>query len=202
MNKSTVRKIRISAAIALILSICVSLCGFEAACDEVRGSVLRLHILANSNSLEDQALKLKVKDAVAKFAEKEFADCSSLEQAMCSAEEKIGEIEQIAARAVKENGFAYNVSAEVKKEYFETRIYDEFTIPAGVYNSLIIKIGQAKGKNWWCVLFPSLCVSAALDDAEKYMGNKPAMIIKNSNKFQLRFKIIEYYQNLKKIISK
>ncbi len=202
MNTNIKTKLRISVAISLVICICVSLIGFEANCEDLRNNILRLHILANSDSDADQALKLKVRDEIINRSEINFEACTNLEEALKKTEQLLPEIEKIAQKTIYDNGFSYSVTAEIGKEYFKTRIYDEFTLPAGYYDSLIIKIGEANGKNWWCVIFPSMCVPAACDDLENYVGEGAANISENRNKYQVRFKIVEYYQNFKKILSK
>ena len=125
--------------------------------ERISDDVFRLHILANSDNEEDQQLKLKVRDAVLKKGQNVFTDCSSLEEIIASCESNIDLFEETATECIKENGYNYSVNAYVDKEYFNTREYEEITLPSGIYNALKIEIGEAKGHNWWCVMFPPIC---------------------------------------------
>ncbi|MBQ0083501.1 MAG: stage II sporulation protein R [Clostridiales bacterium] len=203
MKKITIKKIRISLAVALILCVAASLTHFESACRDLRDNVLRLHILANSDSDADQALKLKVRDAVIECGAAKLDNCDNLDEALIVAAENKEKILETARNVIKQNGYDYSVSLEIGKEYFSTRVYDEFTLPAGNYDSVIIKIGNAEGKNWWCIMYPSFCVRAASNcDLEKAAGKDGAEIALKPQKYQIRFKIVEYYESLKKIITK
>ena len=189
--------------IGLVVCMCTSVVKFEASCMDIRDNVLRLHILANSDSQSDQQLKLKVRDAVINESETDFDRCTDLEDALNKAEASIDSIKDTAQRVIAENGYDYNVEVAVGTEFFNTRVYDELTLPAGFYKSLIIKIGDAKGKNWWCVMYPSICVGTATkNDFESAVGDDGAEIAENPIKYQVKFKIVEYYQNFKKNILK
>ena len=145
----------------MLCAIFMSLSSFNTACDDLRDNVLRLHIIANSNSNEDQQLKLKIRDSILKESENIFSHSENIEQAIDSAEISLDKIETIANRVIKENNFDYKATAEVKTSYFETRVYDNFTLPAGNYESLVINLGKSEGKNWWCVIFPEICLPSA-----------------------------------------
>lgn len=141
------------------------LCCFSAFaedCTQVRQDTLRLHILANSDSQEDQALKLLVRDRILEETAGLFSGTASREEAILAAQEAMPQILDTARQAIREKGFSYSVSGKVERVYFNTRQYDSAILPAGVYDAVQIKIGKAEGKNWWCVLFPPLCVGAAL----------------------------------------
>lgn len=129
--------------------------------DELRGSVLRLHILANSDSDEDQRLKLCVRDALLEKSSDIFGDAESLESAEAAAQDKLGEIEKIAEKTLRAQGCSVSVKAELTDMYFNDRVYGDITMPAGEYRALRIEIGEAKGHNWWCVMYPPLCIPAA-----------------------------------------
>jgi stage II sporulation protein R len=127
--------------------------------DELRGSVLRLHILANSDSDRDQKLKLMVRD---KLLESDiFGDADSLSEAENIAEKKLGYIENLAEKTLHEHGCYKKVSAEIADVEFDERVYGDITMPSGTYRALRIKIGNAQGHNWWCVMYPPLCLPAA-----------------------------------------
>ena len=161
------KKIEFSILISLIISILIAnFSVFSANCEEVRGEVLRLHILANSDSEEDQNLKLKIRDKILESSASLFEGGKNLEDAKMAAQQNLSKITEIAQNEVYAQGYFYEVSAELGESFFETREYDNVTLPAGIYSALIIKIGKAKGKNWWCVLFPALCIPAAQGEKE------------------------------------
>ncbi|MDE5604676.1 MAG: stage II sporulation protein R, partial [Eubacterium sp.] len=132
--------------------------------ERISNDVFRLHILANSDDEADQALKLKVRDAVLEKGQSVFMDCNSLDEIINSCENNIDLFEETAEECIIENGYDYSVNAYVDKEYFNTREYEEITLPSGMYNALKIEIGEAKGHNWWCVMFPAICLSAVSDN--------------------------------------
>lgn len=133
---------------------------FSASCEEVQGEVLRLHIPANSDSDEDQAIKLKLRDALLERFGGELSECGDLRSASALAEEKIPEIERFANDFLSENGFSYGAKAELVEMYFTTREYERLILPAGRYTALRVTLGSGEGKNWWCVIFPQLCLPA------------------------------------------
>ena len=147
--KIHLNRLAASALIALIICLTASITGFEGKCQDLRDNVLRLHIIANSDSETDQALKLKVRDALIDSKVVDFDSCTNLLEAKEKAKAELKTITEIAQNEISKNGFNYNVEVLVDKSYFETRVYDNFTLPAGEYDSVIVKIGAAKGKNWW-----------------------------------------------------
>lgn len=201
MKKSTIKKITISLSLAFVLTVLMGLVSFEANCEDIRNNVLRLHVLANSDTKTDQELKLKVRDAIIEKSGVEFDSCTNLETAMQISTKSLPDWQQTAKGVIKENGFNYDVNVSLKKSYFDTRVYEEFTLPAGYYNAVRIEIGEANGQNWWCVMFPSLCLSAASKDkASKYFDKEAAEIVTNSQKYEIRFKTIEIFEKIKKNI--
>ncbi len=163
------------------------------ALDELRGSVLRLHILAESDSEYDQNLKIKVRD---KLLESDiFSGAKSLEEAEKLAEEKLPEIIDIAEQTLMENGCDIPVTAELTDMDFDERVYGNITMPSGNYRALRIKIGSAKGRNWWCVMYPPLCIPSACEieeneDAEEvFFTEKEIDIMNKPKKYKVRFAI-------------
>ena len=127
-----------------------------------------------------------------------FTDCSSLEDIIASCESNIDLFEETATECIKENGYHYSVNAYVDKEYFNTREYEEITLPSGIYNALKIEIGEAKGHNWWCVMFPAICLSAVSDsELNNILDEEEFELINSDNKFEIRFKIVEIYEKIK-----
>lgn len=171
--------------------------------ENISDQVFRLHILANSDSAEDQQLKLKVRDEILKKGETVFASSNSLEETIELCKNNIALFQQTAEQCLKDNGSDYDVKVYVDKEYFNTREYDEITLPSGIYNALKIEIGQGKGHNWWCVMFPAICLSSVTDDElNKYLSEDEQKLVNSDSKYEVRFKIVEIYEKVKsKIIS-
>ncbi len=171
--------------------------------ENISDQVFRLHILANSDSAEDQQLKLKVRDEILKKGETVFASSNSLEETIELCKDNIALFQQTAEQCLKDNGSDYEVKVYVDKEYFNTREYDEITLPSGIYNALKIEIGQGKGHNWWCVMFPAICLSSVTDDElNKYLSEDEQKLVNSDSKYEVRFKIVEIYEKVKsKIIS-
>lgn len=171
--------------------------------ENISDQVFRLHILANSDSAEDQQLKLKVRDEILKKGETVFASSNSLEETIELCKDNIALFQQTAEQCLKNNGSDYEVKVYVDKEYFNTREYDEITLPSGIYNALKIEIGQGKGHNWWCVMFPAICLSSVTDDElNKYLSEDEQKLVNSDSKYEVRFKIVEIYEKVKsKIIS-
>ncbi len=131
---------------------------------EIYTGVLRLHVLANSDSEEDQALKLKVRDAILDASAPLLEDCSSRDDAIATVREHLFVLEHAAQSAIAEAGRADTVRLELGEEVYPTREYESFCFPSGSYVSLRVLIGDAEGQNWWCVLFPPLCLGAATQE--------------------------------------
>ena len=182
-----------------ICSVFWSMASFDANCEELRDNVLRLHIVANSDLTADQELKLKIRDEILKKSETIFEKSTDLNSALQKAEENLENYEQIANRVIKEQGFNYSATAKIGKRFFETRVYDDFTLPAGEYDALIVELGEGVGKNWWCVIFPGVCVptekGASLKDS---VGEKSAKIAENPKPYKMRFKSVEIYEKIKR----
>ena len=202
MSKSVLKRIRVSVLVALVFCIIISMVTFDAKCEDLRNNVLRLHIRANSDSEADQDLKLKVRDAVLKNTGVQFNKCTNLEEAIIAAHDSVDEIKATAEQVVRENGYNYEIEVEIGEAYFDTREYENFTLPAGFYNSVIIKIGKAQGKNWWCVMFPSLCVPSSSARLENSVEKGSAKIAQNASNYKMAFKTVEIYEKIKKIVLK
>jgi len=193
---------RLDAALAggLLLAMLVSpLAGFGQRCAQVRDEVLRLHILANSDSPADQALKLQVRDAVLRETGPLFSDAGTLEEAWARAAENLPAIEETARRTLAENGCELPVRAELTRSYFNTRQYDRATLPAGEYDALRLTIGEARGKNWWCVMFPPLCVPAAAEEEETEDAAEAVQDIRVLNEephYRLAFASVEWVEGI------
>ncbi len=193
------RTAELSVFFGLLCAVALSFAQFEAACDDLRTNVLRLHIIANSDSKEDQALKLLVRDRILEETTNVFEGKTKLEQAEIAVRENLSRIEKTVCEVLAENGAAYQGCVTIGNAYFETREYEQFTLPAGNYRSLIVKLGKAEGKNWWCVVFPSICLPAAsqahLSDS---VQESSAKIAEHPQRYVMRFKTVEIYEDIKK----
>lgn len=167
---------------------------------EIYDSVIRLHVLANSDSDEDQQLKLLVRDEVLATTSVLLKDVKTREEAAVVLRDRLGEIRAVAERVLRQQGSEYAVAVSLGQETYPTREYEQLAFPAGEYLSLRVMIGEAEGQNWWCVLFPPLCLSAATTKAEAEEAFLAAglteaqyRIITDSEngKYRLRFKILE-----------
>ena len=194
------KKIEISLIFALVFTLFFGGIGaFSADCETIRSETLRLHILANSDREEDQALKLQVRDRILESMEQTIEVPDSLSEAKESARKNLDKIKQIASEEVKRCGFNYKVDAEIVNMYFTTRQYEHFTLPAGMYDAVRVTIGEAKGKNWWCVLYPPLCIPAAQSDLiiDHTYGEKEQAIVTSDPKYEVRFAFIEWLESVK-----
>lgn len=124
---------------------------------ENKTEYLRIHIRANSNSVYDQNIKYKVKDEVVETLIPYLSEVKTFEDAKKMVSKNFSLIETVANKVLKENGFSYGSKAEIKNEYFPTRIYGDLTLPEGNYDALILNLGEGKGNNWWCIVFPAFC---------------------------------------------
>lgn len=202
MKNSKLKVVERSILFGLVFAVILSLVRFDSECEELRQNVFRLHIIANSDSESDQQLKLAVRDRILSETSCEFADCITLSDAVSTAQSKIEEIEETANSVIKEQGFDYSCNAEITDSYFDTRVYDDFTLPAGTYKSLVVKIGAAAGHNWWCVIFPGVCVPAACDASlQDTVSRESADMAYNAQKYVVKFKAVEIYENLKQRLS-
>lgn len=163
---------------------------------------VRLHVVANSDSPEDQAQKLRVRDAVVSEVAALTKNCKDASQARAVIGQNLGVIEDSARRVLSAEGSAYDVRVSLGTEDFDTRYYESFTLPAGKYPALRVRIGAAAGKNWWCVVFPSLCMAATTDAVEEYAAvggfdeTETDFITGGEEKYELRFKTLEWLQDL------
>lgn len=195
LNKGIKIFVPLFVIISMVLSYTVP---FIEASESISDEVFRLHILANSNSEADQQLKLKVRDEILIAGEELFKGCTSVEEAIKVCSENLDFFEQAAQKCIAENGAAYTVKATVDKEYFNTREYEKITLPSGIYNALKIEIGEAKGKNWWCVMFPAICLpSVSEDEINEVLSEEEIKLINSNNKYEIRFKIVEIYEKIK-----
>ncbi len=196
---SLLKRFEVSIAIAVVTSVIFSVISFADTAEEIRGDVLRLHVIAASDSEEDQKLKLEVRDAVLDAGAEIFDGSVNVKNAVAKISPQINILTESARKVIKEHGFDYSVEITVDEEYFTTRTYETVTLPAGEYLSLVVRIGEGEGKNWWCVMFPPMCLSAADEEdvLKSVLSDDEIKLVSSSPKFEPRFKIIEIFENIK-----
>ena len=187
---------------AMAVCLLFSLIPFSAECSDISDEVFRLHILANSDSEADQTLKLKVRDAVLNYTDTLYKSADSRVAAEKLTADNLQSIADVAAAEVKRRGYNYPVKAEIKNMYFDTRYYGKVTMPSGMYDALRITIGSGGGHNWWCVMYPSLCIGAATDyDALRKETTDSQYNIMTSGGYEFRFKLVEYFVKISSLFS-
>lgn len=190
---------RIAAILAVFL--CLGICLIAGlGCADGLGiydNTLRLHILANSDTEEDQSLKLRVRDAVLLYLSEELNECETKAEAEALITQKRDGITETAQKIVNESGHSYKVTTTLTEEYYPERTYGELTLPAGRYTSVRILLGEASGHNWWCVLFPQVCTDMATPANEKlasagFTANQIRLLTgEEEPEYKLKFKILE-----------
>lgn len=167
-------------------------------------AVFRLHVIANSNTTEDQSLKLKVRDSLLEYMNQICSNCSTKQEALSIAKAHKSNFQEIAEQTISKNGYDYSVKININNFYFPTKNYGDISLPAGLYDALRVEIGEANGENWWCVMFPSLCFvdissgtvdDTAKDNLEENLEKESYTIIsdrENSN-IKFKFKLIEFF---------
>ena len=205
------KKVKYSILVLFLLFLYITVCAFSyvnAVSTDIANSVFRLHVIANSDSKEDQDLKYIVRDNVLAYMNDLCKDTKSKEEAIRIANEHLDEFKQVAMDTIKEKGFNYDVTVEIGNFSFPTKTYGDISLPSGYYDALRIKIGNADGKNWWCVMFPPLCfvdVSSGIvpdeskEAIKKDLSDEEFSLISNEedSKISFKFKLIEFFQNAK-----
>lgn len=184
-------------SLVLFLGIAQPVVGAVKTSEHISNKVFRLHILANSDSTDDQNIKLMLKNYILENTQ-DIIGGKTLDEAIENAKNNTKEITDMCNEYLKSKGFDYKVKVNVVKEYFKTRVYDDFTLPAGKYNSLKIEIGEGKGHNWWCIVFPSVCLSACTESMGDYLTDDEMNLV--SNTYSPKFKIVEIYESTKEKI--
>lgn len=197
------KKIKISITVGIVVAILFSICSFAKTSEEIRSDVLRLHVIANSDTSVDQNLKLRLRDYILQEGKDIFNGSVNVENAVEKIEPVLPELEKSAKEFVNRAGFDYDVKISLSNEYFTTRTYETVTLPAGKYLALRVVIGSGEGHNWWCVMFPPMCVPAAdkKDEIENVFSEKEIKLVESKPKYEPRFKVVEIYEQLKEIIS-
>lgn len=203
------KKIKNLLIIILLLFIYCIICAFSyvnAVSTDIQNSVFRLHVIANSDSDEDQNLKYIVRDKVLEYISSISNSSMTKDEVIALANENINEIQKIAENTIHENGYNYSVKLNIGNFSFPTKKYGDITFPAGFYDALKIEIGEAKGHNWWCVMFPPLCfvdvTSGIVPEESKQTirdnlsEEEYKLLSENSGNMNFKFKIVEMFQDI------
>lgn len=197
------KKIKISICVSMIVAIIFSICSFAKTSQEIRSDVLRLHVIANSDSSVDQNLKIRLRDFLLEEGKSIFDGSVNVENAVEKIEPQIPALEKSAKEFIQASGFDYDVKISLSREYFTTRTYETVTLPAGRYLALRVVIGAGEGHNWWCVMFPPMCVPAAdkKDEIENVFSEDEIKLVESSPKYEIRFKVVEICEEIKESLN-
>ena len=215
LNKIKNSKIGIIFILSILIILYTTICAFsyvQAVSTDISKSVFRLHVIANSNSDEDQNLKYKVRDNLLNYMNNICKNCTSQEEAINIVSKYQEEFKQVALETIKNEGYSYDVKIEIGNFEFPTKQYGDISLPAGFYDALKVEIGKAEGRNWWCVMFPSLCfvdISSGIvpeeskEDLQNVLSDEEyAIISDNSNSgIKLKFKLLEFFGKSNLIVS-
>ena len=208
MKNKTKSKIKMILILAFLLFLYTTICAFSYANttgSKISDSVFRLHVLANSDSTEDQNLKYLVRDSLLSYMNSLCSNAKTKEEAISIANEHLSDFKELAKQTIIENGYSYNVDVQIGNFKFPTKTYGDIALPAGYYDALRVTIGEAKGQNWWCVMFPPLCfidvTSGVVPDESKNllkenMTEEDFSLVsesKTNNEISFKFKILEFF---------
>ena len=201
-------KVKMVIILSFLLFIYTSICAISYAqniSNDIADSVFRLHVIANSDSKEDQDLKYIVRDNLLSYMNKICSNCKTKQEAIDIVTKNKDKFEEIAKSTIKERGFSYDVRINIGNFEFPTKNYGDISLPAGLYDALRVEIGEAKGQNWWCVMFPPLCFvdvtsgvvpEESKEVMEENLSEEEFALVSDSsnNELQFKFKLIEFFQ--------
>lgn len=210
------KKLKPILILSFLLFIYIFICAYNyvyAISTDLSQTVFRLHVIANSDSTEDQNLKYKIRDNIINYMNGLCINCSSKQDVIKCIQNNIDMFQNLAQQTVYDNGYTYPVNIKIGKFKFPTKTYGDISFPSGEYDALRIEIGSAKGKNWWCMLYPSLCfvdVSSGIvpedskDTLQSSLSNEEYLLVSDSeNKIiNFKFKLVEFFNNNLYIASK
>ena len=212
LNNSKVKMVII---LTFLFFIYTSICAISYAnqvSNDIANSVCRLHVIANSDSDEDQNLKYIVRDKLLEYMNELCINCSTKEEAISIAQNNLNNFKELALQTIREEGFDYSVNVNIGNFEFPTKYYGDISLPAGYYDALKVEIGEAKGQNWWCVMFPPLCFTdvtsgvvpeESKEDLENTLTDEEFSIVSdNSLDIQVKFKILEFLNSTGLITAK
>ena len=202
-------KLKMIFILTILLFIYTTICAFSYAQNistDIASSVFRLHVLANSNSQKDKDLKYKVRDNLLQYMTEICKNCNSKQEAINLVEQNKNTFKQIALDTIKNEGYSYNVNISIGNFEFPTKEYGDIALPAGFYDALRVEIGEAKGQNWWCVMFPTLCfvdISSGVvpeeskEQLEDSLTEEEFALVSNhsDSQIQFKFKLLEFFNN-------
>lgn len=202
------KKLKIIITLIFLFAIFVFTCAYSyvsAISDNLYNSIFRLHVIANSDSEEDQNLKYIVRDNLINYMNDNCKNLSSKDEVIKYAQSHLDQIKQIAENTVKESGFNYPVQVEIGNFEFPTKQYGDISFPAGFYDALRVKIGESSGRNWWCVMFPPLCFvdtttgivpDSSKEELQENLSDENYMIVSESDNSSVafKFKIVELFE--------
>ncbi len=202
-------KFKMILILSLLLFLYTTICAFsyaQSVLPDIADSVFRLHVIANSDSDEDQNLKYKVRDNLLAYMNDICKNCTTKQEAINLVEKNKDTFKQIALDTIKQNGYSYDVNINIGNFEFPTKQYGDISLPAGFYDALRIEIGEAKGHNWWCVMFPPLCFvditsgvvpEDSKESLENSLSEEEFALISNQSdsQIQFKFKLLEFLGN-------
>ena len=201
-------KVKMVIILSFLLFIYTSICAISYAQNistDIADNVFRLHVIANSDSKEDQDLKYIVRDNLLSYMNEICSNCETKQEAINIVTENKDKFEEIAKSTLKEQGFSYDIKINIGNFEFPTKNYGDISLPAGYYDALRVEIGEAKGQNWWCVMFPPLCFvdvtsgvvpEESKEVMEENLSEEEFALVSNSSndELQFKFKLIEFFQ--------
>jgi stage II sporulation protein R len=210
------KNLKIILILSILFFLYIFICAYSyvsAVSSNLSNSVFRLHVIANSDSEEDQNLKYIVRDSLIEYMNNLCENCTSKEEVIAISQEHISDFKNIAENTILENGFSYTVNVEIGNFEFPTKTYGDISFPAGYYDALKVEIGESKGQNWWCVMFPPLCfinptTGVVSDESKEILQENLAQeeyeIISDteSSDITFKFKIIEFFEKTGLITAK
>ena len=206
------KKYLIITILLILYTLVYSIAYANSTISNLSNNLFRLHVIANSNSETDQNLKYKVRDSLISYMNDICKKASTKQDAICIANTHIKEFYKIAQNTIQENGCNYDVKISIGNYPFPTKTYGDISLPAGYYDALKVEIGEAKGKNWWCVMFPSLCFvdmsngivpeKSKKDLQSSLSSENYNLISSNNSEYQFKFKIVELLENAKILTAK
>ena len=202
------KKLKIFVILIVLFSIFIFTCAYSyvlAISDNLYNSIFRLHVIANSDSEGDQALKYIVRDGLIDYMNNNCNNLFNKDEVVMYAKKNISNLQKVAEDIIQEQGFNYPVTVEIGNFEFPTKKYGDITFPAGFYDALRVKIGESSGKNWWCVMFPPLCfvetTTGIIPDSSKELlqnslSDESFIIVSesNSSNVAIKFKIVEFFE--------
>lgn len=209
VNKNNIFKFILLLSLFTLFILSSAFSYVNAVSSNISNGVFRLHVIANSDSEEDQNLKYKVRDSLLNYMNSLCSNVSSKDEAIALAKKHINDFEDIAKSVISNNGYDYPVSVEIGQYDFPTKEYGDISLPAGFYDALRVKIGSASGHNWWCVMFPPLCFvdvsSGVVPDSSKQLlqeniSEEEYNLItdaSNNSEINFKFKVVELFENIK-----